>query len=76
MQLVVLELGRVSVITAALRPITAELTKTSFTRYNRLSTRSYNRFDNRVYRVKKHPTGYQTGCQIGLTTSLTTGCIV
>jgi len=26
----------------------------------------YNRFDNRLYRVKKHP----TGCQIGLTTVL------
>jgi len=24
--------------------------------------------DNRLYRVNKHPTGYQTGCQTGLTT--------
>jgi len=30
---------------------------TPFTRYNGLS----NRFDNRLYRVNKHPTGYQTG---------------
>ena len=33
---------------------------TPFTRYSRL----YNRFDNRQYRVNKHP----TGCQTGLTT--------
>ena len=39
-----------------------------YTRYNRLS----NRFDNRLYCVYKH----LTGCQIGLTTDLTTGCIV
>jgi len=42
--------------------------KTPFTRYNRL--------DNRLYRVNKHPTGSQTGCQTGLTMGLTTGCIV
>jgi len=36
---------------------------TPFTRYNRLSIRLYNRFDNRLYRVNKHPTGCQTGCQ-------------
>jgi len=29
--------------------------QTPFTRYNRL----YNRFDNRLYRVNKHPTGCQ-----------------
>jgi len=34
---------------------------TPFTRYSRLS----NRFDNRLYRVNKHPTGCQTGCQSG-----------
>jgi len=34
--------------------------------------RLYNRFDNRLYRVNKHPTGCQTGCQSGLTTGLTT----
>ena len=41
---------------------------TPFTRYSRL----YNRFDNRLYRVNKHPTGCQSGCQKGLTTGLTT----
>ena len=50
-------------------------TKTPFTRYNRLSKRLYKGFDNRLYRVNKHPTGCQTGCQTGLTTGLTTGCI-
>ena len=40
---------------------------TPFTRYNRLSTQLYSRFDNRLYRVNKH----QTGCQTGMTTSLT-----
>jgi len=39
------------------------ITHTPFTRYNRLSKGSYNRFDNRLY---------TTGCQTGLTT----GCIV
>jgi len=29
----------------------------------RLSNRLYNRFDNRLYRVNKHPTGSPTGCQ-------------
>ena len=48
------------------------LPKTPFTRYNRLSNRLYNWFDNRLYRVNKHPTGCQTGCQTGLTISLTT----
>jgi len=43
-----------------------------FTRYNRLSNRLSNWFDNRLYRVYKHPAGCQTGC----TTGLTTGCIV
>jgi len=38
--------------------------KAPFTRYNRL----YNQFDNRLYRVDKQP----TGCQMGLTTGLTT----
>ena len=42
------------------------LCQTPFTRYNRLSIR----FDNRLYRVNKHPTGCQTGCQTGLTTVL------
>jgi len=32
----------------------------------------YNWFDNRLYRVYKH----LTGCQTGLATGLTTGCIV
>ena len=75
------------VATATMRP------NTPFTRYNR--------FDNRLYRVNKHPTGSQTGlynrfdnrlytrmnvrihaiqpvvkCQTGLTTGLTTCCIV
>jgi len=67
------------------------LTYTPFTRYNRLSNRLYNRFDNRLYtrysrlsirlsngfdnqlNVCIHDT---TGCQGGLTTGLTTGCIV
>jgi len=49
---------------------------TPFTRHSRLSIRLYNRFDNRLYRVNKHPTDCQTGCQTGLTTGLTTGCIV
>ena len=35
-----------------------------------MSNRLYNRFDNRLYRVNKHPTGCQTGCQTGLTTVL------
>ena len=43
-----------------------------YTRYNRLSNRLLNRFDNRLYRVYKH----STGCQTRLTTGLTTGCIV
>jgi len=34
---------------------------TPFTRYSRLSNRLYNRFDNWLYRVNKHPTGCQTG---------------
>jgi len=49
------------------------LSKTTFD--NRLSNRvvGYNRIDNRLYRVVyKH----LTGCQTGLTTVLTTGCIV
>ena len=54
--------------------------KTPFTRYNRLSSRLYNQFDNRLYRVNKHPNGFDnrfnnrvertavrsTGCQTGL----------
>jgi len=43
---------------------------TPFTQYNRLSNPLYNRFDNRLYRVNKHPTGCQTGCQTVLTTGL------
>ena len=46
--------------------------KCLYTRYNRLSNGLYNRFDNRLYRVNKHPKGYQSGCQTGLTTGLTT----
>jgi len=30
----------------------------------------YNRFDNRLYRVNKHPTGCQTGLTAGLTAGL------
>jgi len=41
---------------------------TQFTRYNRLLNRLYNQFDNRLYRVNKHPTCCETGCQTGLTT--------
>jgi len=44
------------------------LPNTPFTRYRRLSNRLYNRFDNRLYRVNKHP----TCCQAGFTTGLTT----
>ena len=40
---------------------------TPFTRYNRLSKRLYNQFDNRLYRVNKRP----TGCQTFLTTGWT-----
>ena len=40
---------------------------TPFTRYNGLSNRLYNQFDNRLYRVNKH----STGCQTSLTTGLT-----
>ena len=64
--------------------------KTPFTRYSRLSNRLYNRFDNAAVSCKQtsnrlsyrfdnrldvciHDT---TGCQSGLTTGLTTGCIV
>jgi len=32
---------------------------TPFTRYNWLSNRMYNRFDNRLYCVNKHPNGWQ-----------------
>jgi len=43
--------------------------KAPFTRYNLLSNRLLNRFDNRLYRVYKH----STGCQTRLTTGLTAG---
>jgi len=43
-----------------------------FTRYNLLSNRLADRFNNRLYRVYKH----SSGCQTRLTTGLTTGCIV
>jgi len=43
-----------------------------YTRYSRLSNRLLNEFDNWL-NVCIHDT---TGCQTGLTTSLTTGCIV
>jgi len=36
-----------------------------------LSNRLSNGFDNRLYRVYKH----LPGCETGLTTGLTTGCI-
>jgi len=36
------------------------VTYTLFTRYNRLSNQLYNPFDNRLYRVNKHPTSCQT----------------
>jgi len=36
---------------------------TPFTRYNRLSNRLYNGFNNQLYRVNKHSTGCPTGCQ-------------
>ena len=47
---------------------------TPFTRYSQLS----NQFDNRLYRAYKHLTGCQNGLTpgTGLTTVLTTGCIV
>ena len=48
--------------------VTLCISKTPFTRYNRLSNWLYNRFDNRLYRVNKHSTGCQFGCQTGLTT--------
>ena len=52
------------------------------------TTRFDNRFDNRLYRVNKHTTGFgidnwldvclhdTAGCQIGCTTVLTTGCMI
>jgi len=69
--------------------LTADCTDiyTPFTRYNWLSNRLYNRFDNRLYRVNKHPTGglttvlneqplfVQPVVKPGCTTGLTTGCI-
>ena len=48
------------------------ITKAPFTRYSLLLNRLSVWFDNWLYRVYK----YSTGCQIRLTTSLTTGCIV
>jgi len=50
----------------------ARLSNTPFTRYNRLSVRLYNRFDNWLYRVNKHPTNFHTGCQTDCSTGLTT----
>jgi len=62
----------------------ARISKAPFTRYNLLS----NRFDNRLYRVYKtfNPFDnrfdktavslYTAGCQTGITTRLTTGCIM
>jgi len=47
-----------------------EISYTPFTRYNRLSNRLYDRFDNRLYRINKHPTSCQTGLTTGLTTVL------
>jgi len=56
-----------------------------FTRYNRLSNRLYNRFDNGLYRVKSNRLSNRfdnwldvclhdtAGCQTGSTTGLTTG---
>jgi len=43
--------------------------KAPFTRYNLLSNRLSNQFDNTLYRVHK----YSTGCQTRSTTGLTTG---
>jgi len=66
--------GKVTVGLAMHRPrVTGSIAmrpSTPFTRYNRLSNRLYKRFDNRLYRVNKHPTGCQTGLTTGLTTVL------
>jgi len=59
--------GNLSVVSC--RHVTS---KAPFTRYNLLSNRLSNRFDNWSYRVYKHSTGRQTR----LTTGVTTGCIV
>ena len=50
----------------------AHTRKTPFSRYNLLSNRLSNRFDNRLYRVYKQ----STGCQTRLTSGLTNGRIV
>jgi len=49
-----------------------------FTRYNRLSNRLYNGFDNRLNVCIHNTTGCQTGLTTGciVTTGLTIGCIV
>jgi len=50
---------------------TSLITYTPFARYNRLSNRLYNRFENQLYGVNRHPTGFcQTGCQAGFTNRL------
>jgi len=49
---------------------------TPFTRYNWLSHRLYNPSDNRLDVCIHDATCCPTGCQIGLTTVLTTGCIL
>jgi len=46
--------------------------RTATVRSTGCQTGLYNRFDNRLYRVNKHPTSCQTGCQTDLTTGLTT----
>jgi len=44
--------------------------------YLYLSKRLHNRFDNRLYRVNKHPTGCQASCQTGLTTGWMFVCMI
>jgi len=48
---------------------------TPFTRYNLLSNRLWNPFDNRLNVCMHSTTGCQTRCQTGLATGRTTGCI-
>ena len=54
-------------LTVTLKPRLHDTTSCQ-TGCNRLSNQLYNRFDNQLYRVNKHPTGCQSGCQKGLTT--------
>ena len=57
---------------ARLPPHHLVLHYTPFTRYNRLSNRLYNRFDNWLYRVNRHPTGCQMDVCLHDTADLTT----